>query len=315
MLHRIGTTGGPRRPGRGSIPALCCAVVIAVLAGCASGNSAPPNIGVTVNDVTESPRSVEGRVVTVSGEVNRIYGPHMFSIGGDDFLEGAELLVFGMSSLPSIVEQMDDTTELMNDIVQVTGMVRMFDEDAIEDDLDIDIDDDLFENMSDNRPVIIASEIDLTARTDVAPVAVVTPIPELEPVVVEPIVDEIIIVDAPDRVALAGRSVALIGVKVQTVVSDHAFWVGPAADRQLFVAIDEGENLHDDHMRIEPGQTVAVAGVLRKLPADLASVQSEWSLSAANVATLRGEMIYLDAQRTAILDSAGMTTASETTTR
>ena len=282
-----------------------------LLGACSSTQGLPPDLGlpastVTVNTIAAAPTEHVGRLVSVSGEINRVFGPRWFSIGGEDF-GGQELLVVGPATVPAIVNSLADSLGAMNDVVQVTGYVRMFDEAAIEQEIGAQIGVRWWEPYE-RRPVLVMTDLDVTPRVDVvAAAAVPVPVPTPVPVPVPVIVDETVIVDAPDRATLAGRAAALIGVTVQAVTrGDRAFWVGPSASRQLFVVADTQSVA--TRVNVAPGQRVAVAGVLRALPADLATVRSEWKLTPAHEAALMREAVYLDANRIEVMTATGAAT-------
>ena len=192
---------------------------------------AEPVMTTTVSDIVNAPARYAGKVVTVSGEVSRVFGPRWFAIGGQEF-GGHELLVLGSSTMPGLLSDLADSGKVMNDIVMVTGVVRAFEEDALEREVGggLDLDGDVFDPY-DANPVIVMTDLDLTPRVDVLPVVPV-------PVPVAPIVDELVIIDAPNRMPLVGRSVALFNVKVQRRIGDRAFWAGSTWDRRLLVVID-----------------------------------------------------------------------------
>ena len=282
-------------------------VASAVLLGACAGQRVPPDLGLpastlTVRTISDNPGAYAGRLVSVSSEIDRVFGPRWFSIGGEEF-GGAELLVVGPATVPAIVNTLGDSLAAMNDVVQVTGYVRVFDEEAIEKEVGAEIGERWWEPYE-RKPVLVMTDLDLSPRVDVTPVAPVpVPTPVAVPVPVPLIVDEAAIVDAPDRSAMVGRAVALLGVRVQTVAGDSAFWVGPSSSRQLFVVLDSQAVTR--RLDVEPGQTVAVAGVIRALPTDLARVRSAWNLTAANEAILAREGVYLEASRVELLRPAG----------
>lgn len=302
---RIRNAAGTERPSDARQPAagtMAAAVAAVLLGACAS---APPVVDVapavqppanaTVAEVTSRPMAFDERVVTVSGEVNRVFGPRWFSIGGEGFAGGEELLVVGPASLPALVNTLADSLRVGNDLVQVTGEIEVFEEDAVEDRIGVDLDGDWW-RAYDAKPVLIMTDLDITPRVD--PVITVTPVP---------VVSSVLLVPVPQRLALAGRAAALAGVEVQTVAGPRSFWVGPTPDQRLFVVMSDSaarRTLLAAPFDIEAGQTVAIAGVIRPIPADLASVRNRWSLSAANEATLRAERVYLDASEVVILDPA-----------
>lgn len=276
----------------GALPVIA-ATALAALAACAP-RTVPPGLGVpwgaTVKSIVANPQQADGKLVTVSGEVNRIFGPRWFSIGGEGYDGGEELLVVGSSRLPALLDNLADSGHVANDLVQVTGRVRFFDAAALEKELGADLGNDWWRPYE-RKPVVVMTDLDITPRIDVVPVAAV-PVPVPVPMPVVPITDETAIVDARDAAALAGRPVALFNVTVQTVVGPNTFWVGPSAGRQLFVALEPAPAVAVD---VRPGQSIALAGVLRALPEDLTAMRSAWSLTAANEATLAGERVYLSA--------------------
>lgn len=285
--------------------ALSAAASVALLGACAS-KAIPPDLGlpantVTVSAIADNPSAYEGKLVSVSSEINRVFGPRWFSVGGEDF-GGDELLVVGPTTLPAVVNTLGDSLGAMNDVVQVTGYVRIFNEEQIEDEIHTEIGESWTEAYE-RKPVLVMTDLDITPRVDLAPIAAVT-----VPVPMPVIVDEAMIVDVPDRSALAGRATALFGATVQTVVGDNAFWAGPSPDRQLFVVLDS--QAVERRVDIEPGQTVMVAGVIRALPADLTTVRSAWNLTTANEATLARERIYLDASRVEVLPPVAQASTS-----
>ena len=276
------------------------AALVALTAACASRTStemelgevvAEPVMTTTASDIASTPQRYVGKVVTVSGEVNRVFGPRWFSIGGEEF-GGREILVLGNSTMPGLLDNLADSGKVMNDIVMVTGIVRSFEEDVLEREVGggLDLDGDVFDPY-DANPVIVMTDLDVTPRVDVMPVVTV-------PVPVLPIVDELVIIDAPDRMPLLGRSVALFNVKVQRKIGDRAFWVGSTWDRRLLVVIDSatasrlaGPGTAD----IRAGKEVSVAGVLQRVPQNLADVRMKWGLSASEENLVSREGVYLSA--------------------
>ena len=116
--------------------------------------------GATISDIEDNPDRFMGRTVTVSGEVEDIYGPLSFTVGGDDFF-GDELLVI-IPANANIRGGSDDAATVSDgDIVQLSGQVRRFVETEIESDFDFDgyeIDYDV------EGPAIVVDELLLTPR-------------------------------------------------------------------------------------------------------------------------------------------------------
>ncbi len=285
------------RPARRLVTTVAGALALATLAACAS-RPIPPGLGVpwgaTVKSIVANPQQAEGKLVTVSGEVNRIFGPRWFSIGGEGFDGGEELLVVGTSRIPALINSLADSGKIANDLVQVTGRVRFFDRVALEKEVGEDLGGDWWRPYE-QKPVVVMTDLAVTSRADVVPVValpVTVSVPATMGVSAVPITDGLMIISTPNRAALVGRSVALFDVKVQTVVGKTTFWVGPNPNQQMFVVADPNmANL--DQLRV--GQTMSVAGVIEAMPSDLSSVRTLWSLSSANESTMAREVVYLRA--------------------
>lgn len=252
---------------------------------------AEPVMTATVSDIASAPQRYVGKVVTVSGEVNRVFGPRWFSIGGQQF-GGSELLVLGRSTVPGLLNDLADSGKVMNDIVMVTGVVRTFEEDALEREIGggLDLDGDIFDPY-DANPVIVMTDLDITPRVDVMPVVSI-------PVPVAPIVDELVIIRAPDRLPLVGRSVALFNVKVHRKISDRAFWLGSTWDGRLLVVLDSATASRlakPGTADIRAEKEVSVAGLIQRIPKNLADVRSEWGLTPGEENLVRSESVYLSA--------------------
>ena len=281
-------------------------LAVAAVSGCAPRTStqsdldaivAAPNLTTTVKAIAADPQRFIGRVVTVSGEVGQVFGPRWFTIGGTDF-DGAEVLVLGRSTLPGILSNLADSGKVMNDIVQITGVVRTFEEDALETEIGggLDLDGDVFDAF-DEHPVIVMTDLDLTPRIDVVPAVAVPVVVPVAP----PIVDELVIIDTPDRTTLSGRSVALLGAKVQGVNNTHSFWVGPDTGQRLLVVLDAAAAARA-HVVVKPGETVGIAGVMQPIPANLDEVQSRWGLTPLDRARLALQQVYLSASRVVVMN-------------
>ena len=103
----------------------------------------------------------------------------------------------------------------------------------------------------------------------------------------------------PDQLAaLAGRPVQLGGVKVQSVVGDKTFWVGPSATQRLFVFLEEdttaGQKV-EGKVDVNPGQTVALTGEIRRLPS-AGEAQQQLNMSPQVFEAASQDQIYLFAR-------------------
>ncbi len=194
-------------------------IALATLSACAS-RPVPPNLGLpwgaTVKSIVANPQQADGKLVTVSGEVNRIFGPRWFSIGGEGFDGGEELLVVGPTRVPALVNSLADSGKIANDLVQVTGRVRFFDRVALEKEVGEDLGGDWSQPYA-QKPVVVMTDLAVTSRVDVMPLVAVS-VPAPMPVSAISITDGLMIIGTPTRAVLVGRSFALLDVKVQTVV-------------------------------------------------------------------------------------------------
>ncbi|WP_258803152.1 hypothetical protein [Pseudarthrobacter sp. NS4] len=149
--------------------------------GLTSCGTEGPETGVDVEDVQELPEQTEtnntanpfdgpynqeffddldlreGQEVTVSANVNRIITPEAFTIAGTEDTTVDPLLVVHKDAQPELQPELT---------VKVTGTVHTaFDLMAVEKDLDVDLDDALFEDW-DGEPYLQASTIDTSVAAD-----------------------------------------------------------------------------------------------------------------------------------------------------
>ncbi|WP_225753540.1 hypothetical protein [Actinotalea sp. Marseille-Q4924] len=130
-----------------------------------SDDSAGPEAGTSVEDVAESDpdendpgAELLGQTVTVSGEIDEIVDETAFRIGGDG-LGGDSVLV--VSSTPAFADLGIELTQDLADedrVLQVTGTVREFVEEDLEEELDVDYDDELYEEFE-GQNVIVADQV------------------------------------------------------------------------------------------------------------------------------------------------------------
>lgn len=158
------------------IAALGAAAIVFLIWLLIGGNEGP-EAGVTTDDLTEDDgQAFVGRQVTVSESITDIISANAFTIGGGDFLGGENLLVVGAEGafpVPLAVDPADaeglgeDEVLEEDDVVQVTGTVRMFVIAEVEDEIGLDLDDDLYVDFE-GETVLVASEVDMTPEEDEA---------------------------------------------------------------------------------------------------------------------------------------------------
>ncbi len=260
----------------GGLALLICAIT---LSAC---ESASPNIGVTVGDVEQDPEQYFGQTVTVSGEINDVYGLNTFTIGGEGFAGSLLIVVPDDAQITGV--DVIDTPDMDDAIVQVTGTVREYVIAEIENEFGIDLVPEIeYEEM---EPAVVADAIWVTPRTGV---------------VGEPITDVLIVVEAVDPLELAGRPVVFESVMVQEVISDNAFWIGPSEDQRLFVVLDEvptTETEVEGRYDINAGQMISLSGTLVELPLS-DDLMAALNLDDETLSMLEGGALYLLAQEAA----------------
>lgn len=154
---------------------LIIAAIVAWAAFTGDGDGEGLNVGVTASDIHSNPEEYYGVSVMVSGEVNEVIGPNAFTIGGEGFLGGDELLIITADGVP-LPEGLDrDADEALaeDDIVQVTGTVSEFVLTDIEEDAGIDLEEVVFEEF-DRQPTLVAETVNLTPRLSELPTGAIS---------------------------------------------------------------------------------------------------------------------------------------------
>ncbi|MDQ4077382.1 MAG: hypothetical protein M3220_14185 [Chloroflexota bacterium] len=115
----------------------------------------------TVAEISEGARPSAGGRVLVAGQVNRVIAPNAFTIGGEAFAGGGEVLVVTGQPIPVIDERPEGPIE--EDLVLVEGLVQEFDLATFEETVGQDLDDARFAEFE-GTPAIISQEVRLTPR-------------------------------------------------------------------------------------------------------------------------------------------------------
>ncbi len=155
--------GLPRRGRVGVAAALAAATLPFSIAACGDDDTAGPETGIDVQDITEDDdqyfaddRFVGDRV-TISAEVEEVLTPQSFRLDGGDWGDES-LLVVSAAQAPDLQE---------DDVVQVTGTVRQFIYDDYADEYGL-AEDDVYDPYA-GEEFIEASTVDMTAESDPAP--------------------------------------------------------------------------------------------------------------------------------------------------
>ena len=115
--------------------------------------------GITARQVIENPSAYVGKTVTVSGDVEEIWGPRAFNM--DSGISLGELLVVGREPFPQIPEA-GNRAYVVNDVATVTGVVRMLVVADVEREIGWDLDPRI-EAEFNAKPVLIAQSINFRA--------------------------------------------------------------------------------------------------------------------------------------------------------
>lgn len=116
--------------------------------------------GATLTAIVERPEAFVDDEVTVRGQVYGVFGPRTFTIGGEPAESGGELLVVSIGEIPGEGGQ---PAEAISDSVaaEVTGEIRIFDENLVEEVAAPDLADALPQWQG--RPIVVARSITLIA--------------------------------------------------------------------------------------------------------------------------------------------------------
>lgn len=276
----------------GAVALLLVLALLALFTACSEDKPAP-GADVTAGRIIENPAEYVGRTLTVSGDVENVYGPRAFAM--DSGVQAGELLVLGAEPFPQVSEG-GGRAYVVRDNAKVTGTVVLLVSAEVERELGWDLDRQL-EVEYEGKPVLIAKTATMTAGRGAATGASPQGSPAQGAAAGEPITDVLVIVAAPDRPSLVGKRVQLTDVPVRSVVSDRGFWVGPSDGQRMFVRLDEklDKGGMEQKLDVNKGQARTITGVIRELPS-AQDIQRQWGLESSEAAALKGERIYLHAE-------------------
>jgi hypothetical protein len=239
----------------------------------------------SVESVSEHPERFLGKTVTLSGEVDHIYGDRAFQLEdqGDVIFEDKVLVLTKSPVRLGGVAPRDD------DEVVVTGKVRRLQVAELERDLGWDLTPDIEKEFG-SKAVVVADSIDRVARTaswsERDQSGALVGIWSVYTVV--------------DPVRLAGQKLNLSAIPVQGVAK-KGFWVGYRHSDQLFVKSPDGGKMP------ATGELVDVNGTLQKMPAAQEAVQ-QFGIDQGLQKQVGEEVVYLDAKGVSTSKQAQPTT-------
>ncbi|HET9236643.1 MAG TPA: hypothetical protein VFO10_05310 [Oligoflexus sp.] len=270
--------------------------LVLVPIGCTRNQTTAENI--RVEDLKENTAAYLGKTVTVSGEIEEIYGPRAFKLGGKDFFD-SEIRVITSQPLKASVQERADQPFRKDDIALVTGTVRNVVIADVEREFSFDLDPN-YEIEFESRPAIIATSVLISPRGQSATVATGSNQPTQ-------ITDIAVIHNTTDKATLVGRTVQLNKVNVQKVVGDQSFLIG-TGNQQVFVTFNEIPSpgtAKEGQVAIKAGQKVSLNGTIRSLPA----LSEEWlkqnKVDSTTAKELKQQPIYIHASDVRVEQAAG----------
>lgn len=235
-----------------------------------------PGATATVEQVDEDPMRFYGKRVTLSGEVEKIYGARAFELQGENIWWDEQLLVVSRSPI-AIGKQMLTSDE----DVMVSGTVKKMTVAEVERELGWDLEPEIEVEFAD-KPVLVADSIRVY---DAQAMWSEKDHPD------GAIVGLMRLWTSPDLTQLAGQSITIHDVPVRSKTG-KAMWIGYNHLSQILVIPNDATALED----IEEGERVTLSGTLEKMPAaELA--REMWNLPKAMDAQIAQEPIYINATR------------------
>jgi hypothetical protein len=219
------------------------------------GATAGQPANVDLDDLEKNPEKYLGKTVTVEGEVDRVLGPHLFTIDEKDWVDlDREMPVAVPEPFTAIVRS--------DAPVRVTGIIEKLPIAKVEQEGGI-IRDPKIKAEIETKPVLVATEV-TTVTPATAVVSLRIPIPGAVGTsgsnAQAPLTDTNQVASANNN-NLVGRRVSLTNATVSGMNS-LGFWVRTASGERLFV-------MPVKKTAVKDGQTVAVEGVVLEMPEGL----------------------------------------------
>ncbi|WP_457652222.1 hypothetical protein [Rhodocaloribacter sp.] len=255
-----------------------------VLGACQSKTGA---LGLSADEIIANPTKYAGKTVTLSGEVDKVFDPRIFTVGGHGFR--GDLLVISLDAIAAAPGRTVEVPLQKNDLVLVTGRVEPFSAEGLERKYNLQLDPVLV-GLFKNRPVVVIGES--VAAT--LPPVVVTPrsAPEA-PTATTPLTNLAEVAMSPNQEAYIDRVAFFRHVPVDEVVAKNAFWIGSKETGRLFVVLTMPEE-YRKKLDIKEGDLWTFYGIIRELPGP-GLLKTSWKLPDEAVADLSAEDVYLQA--------------------
>ena len=244
-------------------------------------------IGLSADEIITNPTKYVGKTVTLSGEVNDVFDPRIFTVGGHGFR--GDLLVISLDAIAAAPERTVEEPLQKNDLVLVTGRVEPFSVEGLERKYNLQLDP-VLAGMFKNRPVVVIGESVAAAL----PSVVVTPRSAPEPpTAMTPLTNLAEVAMSRNQDAYIDRTALFRHAPVDEVVAENAFWIGSKETGRLFVVLTMPEE-YRKKFDIKKGDLWTFYGIIRELPGP-GLLKTSWKLPDEVIADLSGEDIYLQA--------------------
>lgn len=257
---------------------------VLLLMGCQQQS---PETQVRPQDLLENPEQHVGTTVVVSGEVDQIFTPRSFTIGGPDFAEN--VLVVSSDSLVPAEGRTAGVPTAEGDIVQVTGVVERYAPETVDQQYGVRL------------PPEAASEFDgefaVIAQQASQPSHGVFISPRVPAGTRGPVTDVATATDSSEQPGLRGRVGRFSSAPIWEIIRPRLFWVGLDRGERMLVVVSpastpnmEGENAQTP----QAGEEWQLHGVFRRIPGP-SILRTDWGLSDELVEEVQNQEVYLNA--------------------
>jgi hypothetical protein len=234
-------------------------------------NTANRPMTIDLDELENNPERYVGKTVTVEGEVDKVLGPHLFTIDEPDWVDAER-------EMPVVVPEPFAAIVRSDAPVRVTGTIQKVPIARVERERGF-LSDEKVKAEIETKPVLLATEVTATQSGVSLRIRADQPVGTSGANASPPVTDANQVARATDK-SLVGRRVDLESVTVAGT-SDQGFWIRTPSGDRVFV-MPEGK------ADVKEGQSAAVQGVVLELPEGL-----RVKVNAA------GEPIYIYANRVA----------------
>jgi hypothetical protein len=209
---------------------------------------------VDLDKLEDKPESYLGKTVTVEGEVDRVLGPHLFTIDERDWVDAER-------ELPVVVPEPFVAIVRTDAPVLVTGVVQKVPIAKIQQGWNILSSDPKIKAEIETRPVLVATEVMAAVPAGLSlRVRTGQPVGTSGTGAPGTVTDPAEAARSKDK-SLVGRRVDLKGVMV-TKVTDEGFWINLPSGERIFVLTDKKSGAKE-------GGNTSVQGIILEMPEGL----------------------------------------------